>query len=188
MKYRKFLGLAAVLVLMGAGCAAKVDTSIEEEGGLNPAGTSPAGSDAGLDTSLDGSASLDGEAAMEGDPIPDIDITGSEDTDASMGTEDEDTGVTDEPVANHVITFDGSSYSSMNLTIDAGDTVTWRNEGSTNFWIASNVHPTHQLLPEFDANRPIAPGGSYSFTFTEKGAWTWHDHLRASLTGTITVR
>ena len=193
MHIPKTLALAAVLVLLGAGCTATApDIRIEVEGGLNTetdasgaAGTSPAGADAGLDTSLDveagmesdgldaeGSASIDGEATVD---------------DGAMEEDPDGTG-DDAPVANHVITFDGSAYSDMNLTIDAGDTVTWRNGGASNIWPASNVHPTHQLLPEFDANRPVAPGDSYSFTFTKPGAWTWHDHLRVNQTGTITVR
>lgn len=87
------------------------------------------------------------------------------------------------------------------LRIRQGDSVTFINEGSETHWLASNPHITHDAYPGsninkcgtpeekniFDACRGIKPGESYSFTFYEKGIWKYHDHLRASIGGTIVV-
>ena len=55
------------------------------------------------------------------------------------------------------------------------------------FWPASNIHPTHMIYPEFDAKRPVASGKDWSFTFTKKGTWRYHDHLNPEATGTVVV-
>jgi plastocyanin len=92
-------------------------------------------------------------------------------------------------------------FSPRTLTIRAGDTVRFINQGTENHWPASNQHPTHKIYPGsdikkcgspeenriFDACGPLGPGESYSFTFTQRGNWHYHDHLRASLGGTIVV-
>lgn len=93
-----------------------------------------------------------------------------------------------EAMSATVIIFNGSTYSPKNVTINAGETVTFKNASDKTFWPASNVHPVHNILPEFDANRPLPTGAEYSFTFTKAGSWPWHDHLRASQTGVITVK
>lgn len=84
------------------------------------------------------------------------------------------------------ITDDG--FEPSTLTINAGDTVKFENESSDDAWPASNVHPTHQLYPGFDAKKPLLPGASYSFTFTKTGSWGYHNHLEPDVQGTIVVK
>jgi plastocyanin len=86
-----------------------------------------------------------------------------------------------------VITYSDSCYSPAYPTIKKGYTVKFVNESSLSMWPASADHPSHTVYPEFDADKEVAPGGSYSFTFTKVGAWDFHDHVKPSCTGTITV-
>lgn len=100
-----------------------------------------------------------------------------------------------------VITFDGEAYSPREVTINRGQTVTFTNQSEKRTWPASAVHPTHTVYPGssiqkcgtadadmiFDACRELQEGESWSFTFTETGEWRYHDHLNASITGSITV-
>lgn len=89
----------------------------------------------------------------------------------------------------HTMNYTDSCYSPVNLTIKKGDTVKFVNTASSrSMWPASNNHPSHTLYSEFDASGSIAPGGTYSFTFNKTGAWGYHDHLRSSCTGVITVQ
>lgn len=90
--------------------------------------------------------------------------------------------------ASKTITYTDSGFSPTTLTIKSGDTVVFKNNGSKDFWPASAIHPTHTIYPEFDAKKGIAPGATYSFTFTRIGSWKYHNHLNPSLTGTITVQ
>lgn len=90
-------------------------------------------------------------------------------------------------IGNAVISMTNTGYAPGTLTVPAGTSVTFRNDGSRNAWPASAVHPTHEELPGFDAKRPVRPGESYAFTFAQPGTWTYHDHLNPSITGQVVV-
>jgi hypothetical protein len=74
-----------------------------------------------------------------------------------------------------------SDISGQSFCIPKGGTVTFT---GPNLWIASDFHPIHSDLPGFDAK---GAKESYSFIFDTKGRWGFHNHLRASDTGTIVV-
>lgn len=100
------------------------------------------------------------------------------------------------------VDYTDSGFSPNAVTINRGDTVVFENKSSSSFWPASNNHPTHTLYDgtslqqhcasptgdTFDACGGIPPGGSWSFTFNKSGTWNYHNHLRASDTGTIIVQ
>jgi plastocyanin len=106
------------------------------------------------------------------------------------------------PVSPNTIEITSSGFSPSTLTVTTGDTVTFTNRDSSPHWPASNVHPTHTVYPGsgitkcgtaeesgiFDACRGLAQGESWSFTFNEKGTWSYHDHLHPSLGGKIIVQ
>lgn len=93
-------------------------------------------------------------------------------------------------------------YDPTDITINSGEKVIFENEGSSEHWPASNIHPTHRLYPGtdiakcgtdqeqtmFDACSGIKPGGEYEFTFTKEGEWRYHDHLFPEIKGIITVK
>lgn len=90
--------------------------------------------------------------------------------------------------ATVTIIVDEDGFTPQTVTVTAGTTVKFVNNGQALHWPASDVHPTHQILPEFDSNRGLATGEEYSFTFTQTGSWQCHDHLAARNTCTITVK
>jgi len=71
------------------------------------------------------------------------------------------------------------------LDVATGDTVEFVNESQDPVWPASNIHPTHDILPEFDPLEVVWPGESWSHTFTRNGFWRYHNHLDASQSGLI---
>lgn len=97
---------------------------------------------------------------------------------------------------DNLIEITDSGFNPNTLTITAGQTVTWINNGVIPSWPASAVHPSHKVYPEsggcigskFDACRGLKQGESYSFAFNQKGTWKYHDHLDPGLTGTIIVQ
>lgn len=103
----------------------------------------------------------------------------------------------DKPADNDpVVTFSGSDvivtmrdegFSPSEFTVKAGQRVVWVNETAEHRWPASNLHPTHQIYPEFDPQEPLAPGERWSLTFTKAGKWYFHDHLRPQFLGTVVV-
>jgi len=106
-----------------------------------------------------------------------------------------------EKVADVVITYSASGYSPTPVTIKVGDTVAFKNESAIDMRPASAMHPTHTVYPGsdiqkcgtaeekgiFDSCRDIKPLDSWSFTFTEKGSWNYHDHLTSKYFGKIIV-
>jgi len=91
-------------------------------------------------------------------------------------------------MAKHTITYTDAGFSPDTLDITIGETVTFVNESNRDMWVASAIHPTHQILPEFDQDEGTPRGSTYSFTFTKAGAWKFHDHLNPGARGTITVK
>jgi len=89
--------------------------------------------------------------------------------------------------ARVVVTFTDSGFSPKTVTVSSGSTVAFMNESTGGMWVASDVHPTHQLLPGFDAQKSVAKGGSYEYTFTKVGTWTYHNHVAPTQTGTVVV-
>lgn len=74
------------------------------------------------------------------------------------------------------------------LTVPAGTTVKFVNNGQGSHWPASDPHPVHNGLAGFDALGALATGDSYSFTFAKVGSWGYHDHLRPEVKGTVIVQ
>jgi plastocyanin len=79
-------------------------------------------------------------------------------------------------------------FSPATLTVEVGATVTFVNRSGDDKWPASDVHPTHERYPLFDARKTIVPGGSWSFRFDRRGRWTYHDHLSPDVKGVVVVR
>lgn len=86
-----------------------------------------------------------------------------------------------------VVIYTDNGYSPAELRVKAGTTVIFKNQSSGPVRTASNPHPVHTDLPGFDAKAGTAPGESYSFKFTQKGTWGYHNHLEPSDGGQIIV-
>lgn len=82
---------------------------------------------------------------------------------------------TNSPVGAQTVTISASGVSPATLTVRSGTVVTFQNNDTVSHQIASNPHPVHTDLPGFE--RLIAPGATYTFTFSKVGSWGYHDHL-----------
>lgn len=88
----------------------------------------------------------------------------------------------------HIITIGDTGFSPSVTTIGLGSTVIFKNISNQDRWPASDIHPSHQIYPEFDPKKPIPPKQSWSFTFDKPGEWKFHDHISPKLTGSIIVK
>ena len=86
-----------------------------------------------------------------------------------------------------VVTYTNKGFTPKEIIVSAGQTVRFVNESSGNMWLASDPHPTHTILPEFDEKKSIGNGENYEFTFTEIGEWDYHNHVKPSAVGTVVV-
>lgn len=86
-----------------------------------------------------------------------------------------------------IFTLSGSGVSPASVTIKAGESVTWVNNSGSAVQIASDPHPTHTDYPPLNIGM-IPDGGQKSLQFPQAGTYKWHNHLRSSVRGTITVQ
>lgn len=106
------------------------------------------------------------------------------------------------PAMSATITYDGSSYSPMTVTIAKGGTVTFKNASGKKMWVAADEHPTHTEYDNTSRTTHCAAGytgakpfdqckpdtADFMFTFDKVGAIEFHDHLNPSAHGTVTVQ
>ena len=86
-----------------------------------------------------------------------------------------------------VITITSSGFQPSSLTIKAGETVVWSNQGGDTSNVSSSPHPTHTDYPPLNLG-DIAPGASVSLVFPTAGTYKYHNHLNASQFGSIIVQ
>lgn len=89
--------------------------------------------------------------------------------------------------ARTVVTYTDAGFAPASVTVKAGAVVTFVNEGNGPMWVASDPHPSHSLLPGFDAKKNVLKGEAYEYTFAKAGTWTYHNHLNPGMTGTVIV-
>lgn len=89
--------------------------------------------------------------------------------------------------AETTIRMTADGFVPQEITVQKGDTVIFKNEDDKSRWPASNLHPTHEIYPEFDPKQGVEAGASWSFTFTKPGTWKFHDHIFPQFSGTIIV-
>lgn len=87
-----------------------------------------------------------------------------------------------------MFTYTDAGFSPKQLTVKKGDTVSFINQSSGAMWVASAVHPTHQVLPGFDQKKSVAKGGTYVYTFEKVGTWQFHNHMSPEMTGSVAVK
>ncbi len=111
-----------------------------------------------------------------GMPVP-----GTETKEAVVAGKTESTG-------DITVIYDVNGFSPSAITIKKGTSVLFLNKTGKKASVASNDHPAHLLYPEFDQYKTDAKGkDEFRFTFEKAGTWGYHDHLNASMTGTVTV-
>lgn len=84
------------------------------------------------------------------------------------------------------VNYSDSGFAPEEVTVEAGETVTFTNTSNQTLQLASDPHPSHTDNPELNAGA-IEPGESRTVTLTKRGTWGYHNHLDASDTGTVEV-
>lgn len=101
--------------------------------------------------------------------------------------------------ATLVVLTDGG-FVPETITVPKGGVVTWINEGRGSMWVASDIHPTHEVYSDTTRSEHCAAGFAgtipfdqcengtrYTFTFDQSGTWHYHNHLDSAQTGTVIV-
>lgn len=96
-------------------------------------------------------------------------------------------GQQDAVVGSDSVSYSDTGFIPKTISVKKGTTVTFRNNSSSKMWVASGVHPTHQLLPGFDELTSVQNGGSYDYTFVKVGTWQYHNHLNPTDVANVVV-
>lgn len=88
---------------------------------------------------------------------------------------------------NYSVVLTENGFSPQEIYIRQGDSITFTTNRNKPFWPASDIHPTHDIYPEFDSKEQIEPTKSWSFTFQKAGVWSFHDHLAPLYRGKIII-
>lgn len=88
----------------------------------------------------------------------------------------------------YTVTYRSGVFSPTNLRIHAGDTVRFKNDGYFGIRIVTDPHAAHNQLPGFDSVGDIPQGSYFSYTFSEKGIFGYHNEKNTEEQGTIIVR
>jgi len=107
-------------------------------------------------------------------------------------------GAADASTAAATVIYAKQGFSPETVKIKAGQSVTFVNQSGGRMWVASDPHPTHEKYSgttrsehcsdsDGDTFDQCASGDSYTFTFTKKGTWKYHNHALSGDTGTVIV-
>jgi plastocyanin len=77
------------------------------------------------------------------------------------------------------VSITGSAFVPKNVTVDAGDTVTWTNKDTANHQVVCQKCPF--------TSPTLKPNESFSYTFVDQGKFAITDALKSTIKGTITV-
>lgn len=87
----------------------------------------------------------------------------------------------------NVVNITSSGFLPKDITVKAGESVTWANEDTDDHTVNSVVHPTHLVYPPLNLG-VIKEGDQKSLTFPTAGTYKYHDHLNPTFTGSVTVQ
>jgi len=73
----------------------------------------------------------------------------------------------------------GFAFNPASLPVHVGDTVTWTNNDGATHTITSDAGT--------ELSHTLAPGESWSHTFTQAGTYAYHCSIHSSMRGTVTV-
>lgn len=85
------------------------------------------------------------------------------------------------------IIYTNKGFGPSKLTVPVGTMVEFVNKSDIEMWVASNIHPEHDILPTFDQFKSVGRDMNYMYIFDKKGSWKYHDHLSPSFEGVINV-
>lgn len=95
--------------------------------------------------------------------------------------------VVSDSMGMETVRYTNNGFQPAKLTVPVNTMVEFINQSDKEMWVASNMHPDHEILPTFDQFKSVGKGQSYMYTFDKKGTWGYHDHINPSIEGVVVV-
>jgi plastocyanin len=101
---------------------------------------------------------------------------------------DDSTAPEDGPFTGTIHVLD-NRFSPANVTINAGDSVTWRWEGNNSHTVTHGTSPTVPSDPNKLFDSPLQSSGTFGYRFTGVGTFAYfcRPHFSMGMKGTVTV-
>ena len=87
----------------------------------------------------------------------------------------------------YVIRYTASGFSPASLTVTKGDSVRFINDGNDAMSIAP-ADTVNQPYATFDQTKSIGKGGTYNYTFTSAGSYTYYNLNNKTHVGVVTAK
>lgn len=84
------------------------------------------------------------------------------------------------------ITLTDSGFMPKDITVKSGTRLIWINKSGKSATVSSDDHPTHRLYTFLNLGK-FEDGSSVQVVVDTVGKYSYHDHLNATSTGTVTV-
>lgn len=88
----------------------------------------------------------------------------------------------------YTVYYTSGVFSPTNLQINIGDTIRFLNDSLAPMRVVSDPHPDHTDLAGFDSVSDIPPQGIFSYTFSKRGIFDYHNERKLEQKGTIIVK
>jgi plastocyanin len=84
--------------------------------------------------------------------------------------------------ASAAVTIQNFAFSPKSINVKVGTTITWTDMDSTAHTVSSMSGPT-----SFDSGVLTPSGGTFKFTFSQAGTYSYHCKIHSYMTGTVVV-
>jgi len=92
-------------------------------------------------------------------------------------------GTTTTPAATNEVVIKSSSFQPSEITVAAGDTVTWTNEDSATHTVTGDKTVAGD---DFESGN-LGNGKTFSHTFSQAGTYPYHCSIHTNMKGTVIV-
>lgn len=109
---------------------------------------------------------------------------------SSQNTQSTSSGNT-EPAEGTTVTFKDGVVTPATVTVKSGGSITWVNNGTSAIKVGSDPHPTHTANQELTGGEfviDLPVGESATVTVAKVGTWGFHDHIKPTVKGSVTVQ
>lgn len=118
--------------------------------------------------------------------------TNSQTSSQDNNTSQTQTAPVEEEKGAATITATDLGFDPREVTINAGESITWVNNSSRTIQVGSANHPDHKINPDLTGGEYVVeiPAGQSKTVSagTKVGRWAYHNHLKASEGGTVVIK
>ncbi len=92
------------------------------------------------------------------------------------------------PLPKNTVSYNNGKFSPDSLVVKAGESVTFLNSSNQSMWVMSGPDSYNSEYPVFNQERSVGKGGTYIFTFVNRGVFEYINKITPTAKGVIVVQ